>query len=564
MRSRRLKQTKSILLAVTSCVLASIVFAQPDPAIEPNAIDRYVDKRDRAFEWQTVQIIKRVGYDVIAIDMTSQRWLNEDIVDRPLWQHRLILTIPERINPSGTAFLYISSGSNNEEPRTSSNDLVTQIALGANMVVAELRQVPNQPLVFQGDGQPRYEDDLIAYTWVQYLETGEPLWLARNPMIKSAVRAMDVISAFMKRHLDGQYPIKDFVVGGGSKRGWTTWMTGAMDERVVGIVPIVIDVLNVERSMQHHFDAYGFWAPSIGDYVRHGITQRMGSAELKRLYNLTDPMAYVHRLAMPKFVVNATGDQFFLPDSSQFYWNALPGGKWLRYVPNADHGLGNSDAGESIAAFLFALTHDVELPTLTWTYPNDHQIDMTFSSKPIGVEVWQATNLETRDFRLETFGAGYAATAYDLAEIQPNEPTRFSVATPNKGWTAWFVSASFEIGFARPLTLTSEVRVTPNSLPFAGKDRTLPLSLTFVLYDVETDANFYEETVQAVQTSGVGGNVSITSQANRTYINFTPIREPRLALGAFMQFLRSKFGDDFKGALQLESGFSATIAPGLR
>ncbi len=121
---------------------------------------------------------------------------------------------------------------------------------------------------------------------------------------------------------------------GDPSEGWTTWLTGALDKRVVAIAPIVIDVLNVRKSMEHHFAAYGFWAPSVGDYVAHSLMQRMEHPRIQELYQLVDPYYYRHRLTMPKFVLNAAGDQFFLPDSSQFYWNDLRGEKYLRYVPN--------------------------------------------------------------------------------------------------------------------------------------------------------------------------------------------------------------------------------------
>ena len=54
---------------------------------------------------------------------------------------------------------------------------------------------------------------------------------------------------------------------------------------------------------------------------------------------IEDPYEYRDRLTMPKFLVNATGDQFFLPDSWKFYLGDLPGETHVRYVPNADHGL---------------------------------------------------------------------------------------------------------------------------------------------------------------------------------------------------------------------------------
>ena len=52
---------------------------------------------------------------------------------------------------------------------------------------------------------------------------------------------------------------------------------------------------------------------------------------------------------MPKFMVNSAGDQFFLPDSWRFYFDDLKGEKYLRYVPNADHALKDTDAGEGWA-----------------------------------------------------------------------------------------------------------------------------------------------------------------------------------------------------------------------
>lgn len=64
-----------------------------------------------------------------------------------------------------------------------------------------------------------------------------------------------------------------------------------------------------------------------------------------------DPYEYRARLTMPKMIINATGDQFFVPDSSRFYFDALPGEKHLRYVPNADHSMRHTDVDETVLAF---------------------------------------------------------------------------------------------------------------------------------------------------------------------------------------------------------------------
>ncbi len=77
--------------------------------------------------------------------------------------------------------------------------------------------VPNQPLIFSDSMQPLVEDGFIAYTWDKYLRTGEADWLARLPMTKSAVRAMDTVTAFIASAPGGNLKVDRFVVAGGSK-----------------------------------------------------------------------------------------------------------------------------------------------------------------------------------------------------------------------------------------------------------------------------------------------------------------------------------------------------------
>ena len=66
-------------------------------------------------------------------------------------------------------------------------------------MTAELRLVPNQPVVFEDDPtrKPRTEDDFIAYTWDKYLRTGDARWLPQLPMTRAVVSAMDAISDYM-------------------------------------------------------------------------------------------------------------------------------------------------------------------------------------------------------------------------------------------------------------------------------------------------------------------------------------------------------------------------------
>ena len=136
-------------------------------------------------------------------------------------------------------------------------------------------------------------------------------------------------------------------------------------------MPAVIDVLNMRPSMIHHYRAYGFWAPAVGDYVTHGIMDRMGDPRFDKLLALVEPYSYRDRLTIPKFIINASGDQFFLPDSWQFYFDDLKGEKYLRYVPNADHSLKDTNAPTSLLAFYGAIVKGVARPKFDWSAGKD-------------------------------------------------------------------------------------------------------------------------------------------------------------------------------------------------
>ncbi len=432
----------------------------------PTALDRYVAAPDDTYQWNTIQRKEENGLTTYIIDLTSQRWLTEQEVDRPVWKHWLIVARPHAAKKS-TALMFVSGGSNRGGPPTDIDDRIRGIALATNSVVAEIKMIPNQPLVFHQDGVPRVEDDLIGYTWDQYLKTGDARWPARLPMVKSVVRAMDTVQQLLREE-DAPSPleIEKFVVAGGSKRGWTTWMVAAVDKRVAAIAPIVIDVLNVDRSMQHHYAAYGFWAPAIGNYVQHKVPHRRFWPRYRDLLQLVDPYAYRDRLTMPKCIISATGDEFFVPDSSQFYFDRLPGEKHLCYVPNGNHSLGGTNALDTLVAFHWAIVNDVARPKYHWSYPGDRSIRVTCETPPKKVLLWHATNPSARDFRVDTIGRAYRSVP---VEAQSDGSYLAEIKSPEQGWTAFFVQMVFDIGAPTPLRLTTPVRITPTDLPFADK-----------------------------------------------------------------------------------------------
>jgi PhoPQ-activated pathogenicity-related protein len=359
----------------------------------------------------------------------------------------------------------VSGGGNDRPAPDGANEVVSRIAEATGSIVAELKMVPNQPLTFHGDGKPRKEDDLIGYGWNQYLETGDATWLPRLPMVKSVARAMDCLQEWSEQ--EGA-KIDQFVVAGASKRGWTTWMIGAIDPRVAAIVPIVIDVVNVQSCMRHHAAVYGFWATAVGNYYQHKILQRPTHPRMGDLYRIEDPYFYLDRLTMPKYIVNGSGDQFFCPDSSQFYYDDLQGEKHLRYVPNADHGLDKSiDSAASIVAFYQMIIAGKPRPQPTWTFEDDGAIRVVSDETPRRVTLWQANNPNARDFRVATIGKAYTGT-----ELMPEADGSWvgRAATPEKGWTASFIELAYDSGGAFPFEVSTAVRVLPDIRPYEGID----------------------------------------------------------------------------------------------
>jgi len=350
------------------------------------------------------------------------------------------------------------------------------------------------------------------------------------PMTKSVVRAMDTIQTF----LAGKITINDFIVVGGSKRGWTTWLTAAVDPRIKAIAPASIDLLNMGEQFRRHFEAYGFYAPAIADYVAFDLPNRMATPEGQALLSIVDPYAYRERFTMPKIILNSTGDQFFLPDSSQFYFEELPETKWLRYLPNSDHKQ-SMDVAKSLASWIDQINDGETPPQYNWTIEPDGAIQVvTVDRFPDRVRLWQATNPNARDFRLESIGPVW--TANDLAPIGPGI-YRGYVTPPSQGWTAFMVELTYEeSGLLEPnLVFTTDVVITPDTLPYAddfklnetpsanaGPDQTVIVGAMVILNGNSSfDPDNGPSTLTYHWKQTTGPDITLTG-ANTVQPNFTP------------------------------------------
>lgn len=448
--------------AVISLLFAFLSAAEASTT-EQTVLDAYVHAPDSHYHYKVVARTARGGCTEFLLQMSSQEWRTPAEVTPSVWEHWLRIEVPETVS-SPIGLLYIRGGSTGSEEPKPEETFVT-LATMTHTVVSELFDVPNQPLTFANDPYgPRKEDEIIAYTWRKFIETGDSSWPLRLPMTKAAVRAMDTVTAFAASKEAGGHVVNRFVVTGASKRGWTTWTTAAVDKRVVGIAPMVIDVLDVVPSFEHHYESYGYWAHSVRDYFHEGLMDKLDDARFKELMAIEDPNSYRERLTMPKLIVNAAGDQFFLPDSSRFYFGQLPGENHLLYEANTDHSLRGSDADASIGAFYQSIVEGGSRPRMRWSFEQDGSIRLETESTPLKVTLWQANNAEHRDFRLESIGRAYRGTSLD-----PEQPGVY-VARPEKpakGWTAFFVEATFAGPGRYPFKFTTAVRVLPDVEPFS-------------------------------------------------------------------------------------------------
>ncbi|MBN1345937.1 MAG: hypothetical protein JXQ73_24820 [Phycisphaerae bacterium] len=466
-------------------------FELTTPATPMTALDSYVAMEDTSYNAAFSTMFNISSSRAYVLDMVSQNWRTLDEVNHTDWHHWVTVIKPNTVSGHRKALLVINGGSydpNNplgSRPSASDGKLaeMAAIAEATNSVVVNVSIVPNQRLKFADEADPnssgRSEDELVAYTWDKYLRTGEPTWLARLPMTKAAVRAMDAATAWLTN--DTQFPgaaktyIDGFVVTGASKRGWTAWTTAAVDSRVIGVIPVVIDVLNVEPSMRHHYAALGYWAPAIGDYEDMGIMGWVGTPEFDAMMDIIDPYRYRDRYAsIPKYMINAGGDDFFLPDSWQFYYDDLPGEKYLRYVPNADHGL-DGYIPPSLAAYYQAIITGSPRPGFSWTFEPDGSIrvetDPNFSA-PSSVVFRQATNPDARDFRKSPYNHEQTGWAWDPNHLKWEESPLSDqgggvyvaqVDEPNEGWRLAFVELTYPGTGTYPFVFTTGTRVLPEA-----------------------------------------------------------------------------------------------------
>lgn len=411
-------------------------------------LEDYVRTADPSFNWKRCEQKALKGATLTHLELVSQTWQGQ------FWSHHLMVVRPEKVVHPEIALLFVTGGSYGA-PEDKEAERFSQIAQRAGAIAAFITKVPNQPLY---DG--RKEDALIAYSFVQYLQSGDTTWPLLFPMVKSAVRGMDTLQQFSKKEW-GQ-DVQKFVISGASKRGWTTWLTAAADERVKAIAPMVIDTLNFPAQLDWAAKMYGRQSEEIDDYVKAGLHLNQDDPKMAKLRSLVDPYSYRAKYTLPKLLLLGTNDPYWVVDSLRHYWDDLPGPKVIFQTPNAGHDLGDGrEAMNTLASFYQIVAEGKPLPEVTWTLRDGSSgaagIDVRVNAPAKRIRLWTA-NSKDRDFRDDKW------TSRDL-EIQPGGGTATAeVAKPAEGFTAFMAEVELVSPGGTPYKLSTRVQVTPDGV----------------------------------------------------------------------------------------------------
>lgn len=400
--------------------------------------------------------------------LTSQHWAPENLVSPAIWLHEVEVFIPTG-STSTQVLVVINNGTNHgtetvpvSGPTNFSLGILQNIARMTNTPVLSISNIPNQYLEYQPDGEPRKEDDSVARSWALFMSAP----LARSTLPLQVPMAAAVSQAMsMVQHALPEMALDSFVVTGISKRGWTTWLTAVVDSRVTAIVPIVFDLLDTRNALEHMYQSYGGnWPIAFAPYYQEEVDKNLDTPAFTHLMQMVDPLQYLgteyqSRLTIAKYIINASGDDFYVPDNSDFYDDKLPGQKTLRVAPNSSHSGITAFTEQALITFVNRLRQSIPMPQVTASIEMKNKVQtlsVNLSESPEKVVLWSAINPDARDFR---YACDVQYMAFPVV-ISAENNIEVALTAPSSGWQATFIEATFNDGFVA----TTPVYILPKDI----------------------------------------------------------------------------------------------------
>ena len=425
--------------------------AGPAQVAAVGPLAEYVRAPDASYAWSVRRRGDLGSGRYAELILTSQTWRDQT------WRHQLFLYKPAKVKDATRALLLVGGGAWNDEfaqpaaadaslPREAGLLATAADALGVPVVL--VLQVPHQPIFGE-----LYEDAAISHTFREFVRSGDDTWPLLLPMVKSAGRAMDCAAQFARD--EWQIEPRKFTVTGASKRGWTTWLTAAVDPRVECLAPMVIDMLNLRSHLRLQLDSWGGYSDEIHDYTDLGIHKLVETPAGDKLLAIVDPYSYRKQITQPKLLLFGTNDRYWPLESLNQYWPELAGEKFICYVPNNGHGL--KDLGRVLGGISALHRHaagELVLPKLLWEH-TDHaegaELVLRSDRAPTEVLAWQTTSV-SRDFREGVWKAE--------SVVSDDGVFRYRLPTPKAGCGAFFCEAKFtDPALTLPYYLSTTIKV---------------------------------------------------------------------------------------------------------
>lgn len=419
----------------------------------PRELSTYLAKAEPQSGWTLTKKGEFGECDYWHLNLKSQVW--QDIP----WEHDLVIFKPKTITSDGKMVLLNEGGSFKPDKAMYGAFLATKMKAPVAIVLG----VPKQPL-FEG----KREDDLIAETFIRYLETQDANWPLLFPMVKSVVKAMDAVGEFTEK----EWGLKTdkFLLTGASKRGWTTWLTASSDPRVFAIAPMVIDMLNIPAQLPLQVERFGKPSDQISPYTKRGLIPLGETPAAKRLWSIVDPYTYRAKYTMPKMILLGNNDPYWSPDALNLYWDETPGEKYISYTPNAGHNLMEVDAAgvrqllpvralDNITAFVRAQFTGKTLPKVSWKHSDapDGKLSLNVTADQPAKEarLWVAKS-DTQDFRKARWES-------QPIEIGDGKSISAAITKPESGYIAYYADLNYEVD-GSPLWLCTQLRLAGGDL----------------------------------------------------------------------------------------------------
>ncbi|HAK5293674.1 TPA: PhoPQ-regulated protein [Salmonella enterica] len=455
-----------ILVSVKNCALAydhEIIHKKHTKTNFSSVITHYQKKISTTpAEYIMTDKINLPQVEIRRYELLSQNWSPDDMVEPRQWRHNVNIYIP-KLAKKQRALVVINNGVNYERnmnirsiPTDFSEKTLENIARNTNTIVISVSDIPNQYLTFHNDKKELKEDESVARSWALFMQMPErrKLLPLQIPMVTSVSQTFRLAEKELT-----QWNIKKFIVTGISKRGWTTWLTAITNPDVEAIIPFAIDILNTDTVLEHTYHSYGDnWPITFYPYYQQAVDIKIKSSQFHSLLQIIDPLRYAHsshqpRLAIQKYIVNASGDDFFVPDNTRFYYDKLPGGKSLRVVPNMDHYTIPQIAEDTLVHFLRRYQNQEPIPYIT-SLVSKHYLILHFSEKPVKIIRWTAINPNARDFR---YACGIRYTPHSVG-VPSDGRMSIVLNIPEVGWEATYIEATFNDGYVA----TTQVYITPD------------------------------------------------------------------------------------------------------